>query len=121
MARAKTNVSHGSSGYLADALCVVEPRGFEPPTPCMPLMLGWFTTPGTTSPTHATEQVKGAAEGCAVGRGEVACGVVSGKSLARPCAVARHDASATSLRLALGEEQLAPLVQCCPRMISGRG
>src|SRR6266511_126650 len=31
------------------------------------------------------------------------------------CAVARHDASVTSLQLALGEEQLAPLVQCCPR------
>jgi hypothetical protein len=57
--------------------------------------------------------LKGAAEGCAVGRGEVACGVVSGKFLARPCAVARHDASVTSLHLAPSEEQLAPLVQCC--------
>jgi len=99
---------------------VVELRGFEPLTPCMPLMCGWFTSPCAASPTHATEQVKGAAEGCAVGRGEVTCGVVSGKFLPRPCAVARHDASVTSLQLALGEEQLAPLVQCCPQMISGR-
>jgi len=31
---------------------VVELRGFEPLTPCMPLMRGWFTSPCTTSPTH---------------------------------------------------------------------
>jgi len=49
----------------------------------MPLMCGEFTSPCTASPTHATEQVKGAAEGRAVGRREVACGAVSGKSLAR--------------------------------------
>jgi hypothetical protein len=62
---------------------VVELRGFEPLTPCMPLMCGWFTSPCTTSPTHATEQVKGAAEGWVVGRRQVTCSAVSGKSLAR--------------------------------------
>jgi hypothetical protein len=36
--------------------------------------------------------VKGAAAGCVVGRGEVARCVVSGKFLARPGAVACHDA-----------------------------
>ena len=79
----------------------MELRGFEPLTPCMPLMRGWFTTPCTTSPTYATEQVKGAAEGCVVG-GEVACGVVSGKFLARPGVVAYQDATTASFRLALG-------------------
>jgi hypothetical protein len=67
---------------------VVELRGFEPLTPCMPLMLGYFTSPCATSPTHATEQVKGAAEGWVVGRRQVTCSAVSGKSLARaPCVV----------------------------------
>jgi hypothetical protein len=32
----------------------------------MPLMCGWFTSPCATSPTHATERVKGAAEGWTV-------------------------------------------------------
>jgi hypothetical protein len=36
-----------------------------------------------TSPTHATEQVKGAAEGWVVRQREAACSTVSGKSLAR--------------------------------------
>jgi hypothetical protein len=61
----------------------VELRGFEPLTPCMPLMRGEFTSPCTASPTHATELVKGAAEGWVVGRREVTCSAVSGKSLAR--------------------------------------
>jgi hypothetical protein len=62
---------------------VVELRGFEPLTPCMPLMRGRFTSPCSASPTHATEQVKGAAVGWVVGRREVACSAVSGKFLAR--------------------------------------
>ena len=49
------------------ALSLVELRGFEPLTPCMPLMCGWFTSPCTTSPTHATEQVKRRCRG--LGRG----------------------------------------------------
>jgi hypothetical protein len=50
---------------------------------------------------------------CGAGRGYVwrSFWQISGTA----CAVARHDASVTSLQLALGEEQLAPLVQCCPR------
>ena len=68
---------------MEDALCLVELRGFEPLTPCMPLMCGWFTSPRTTSLTHATEQVKGAAEGWVVGRRQVTRSAVSGKSLAR--------------------------------------
>ena len=62
---------------------VVELRGFEPLTPCMPLMLGWFTSPCTTSRTHATEQGKGAARDRVVRRREVTCSAVSGKSLAK--------------------------------------
>ena len=61
----------------------MELRGFEPLTPCMPLMCWWFTSPCTTSPTHATEQVKGATEGWIVRRRQVTRGAVSGKSLAR--------------------------------------
>ena len=61
----------------------VELRGFEPLTPCMPSMRGWFTSPCATSATHATERVKGAAEGWVVGRRQVTCSVVSGKFLAR--------------------------------------
>jgi hypothetical protein len=80
----------------------VELRGFEPLTPCMPLMCGWFTSPRATSPTHATEQVKGAGEGRVVGRREVTRSAVSGKSLARslhvaPCSVG-YGTSAPSSR-----------------------
>ena len=64
-------------------MCLVELRGFEPLTPCMPLMLGWFTTPCTTSRVHITAQVRDAAEGWVVGRREATCSAVSGKSLAR--------------------------------------
>ena len=49
----------------------------------MPLMRGWFAPPCTTSPTHATEQVKGAAEGWVGRRRQVTRSAVSGKSLAR--------------------------------------
>jgi len=61
----------------------MELRRYESLSACMPLMLGWFTSPCTTSPTHATEQVNGAAEGWFMGRREVACSAVSGKPLAR--------------------------------------
>ena len=73
----------GTTRRLTCADVVVELRGFEPLTPCMPLMCGWFTSPCATSPTHATEQVKGAAEGWVMGRRQVTCSAVSGKSLAR--------------------------------------
>jgi hypothetical protein len=73
---------------------VVELRGFEPLTPCMPSMLEWFTTPCSTSPTNATAQVRGAVEGWVVPRREATCSAVSGKSLARdPCMVVRAAAS----------------------------
>jgi hypothetical protein len=42
----------------------------------MPLMRGWFTTPRSTSRSHTTLLVKGAAEGWVVGRGEAARGKV---------------------------------------------
>ena len=66
-----------------DTLCLVELRGFDPLTPCMPLMCGWFTSQRATSPSHATEQVRGAVEDRVVRRREAACSAVSGKSLAR--------------------------------------
>jgi hypothetical protein len=88
------------------------PGGIEPPTPSLPSMRRSFTSPRGTSRDHTTAQVRGAVEGCVVGRGEVASGVVSGKSLARLSAVA-WDVSAASFRVAPGEEQLAPLAQCC--------
>jgi hypothetical protein len=53
------------AGNPADALCGGA-EGFGPLTPCMPLMLGEFMSPCTTSTTHAIEQVKGAAEGWVV-------------------------------------------------------
>jgi hypothetical protein len=73
----------GTTRRLTCDSVVVELRGFEPLTPCMPLMCGWFTSPCATSPTHATGQVNGAAEGWIVRRREVTCSAVSGKSLAR--------------------------------------
>jgi hypothetical protein len=48
---------------LTCGVVVVELRGFEPLTPCMPLMLGEFTTPRRTSRAHTTTQVRGAVEG----------------------------------------------------------
>jgi hypothetical protein len=39
------------------SLCVEPPAGIEPATPSLPWMLGWFTTPCSTSPTNATAQV----------------------------------------------------------------
>jgi hypothetical protein len=79
--KAPFDLLFGGSGF--EYRTVVELRGFEPLTPCMPSMRGWFMSPCITSPTHATEQMKGAAEGRVVGRREVACSSVSGKSLAR--------------------------------------
>ena len=55
----------------------------EPATPSLPSMRGRFTTPHATSRSHTSAQVKGAAEGWSVGRREVTCSAVSGKSLAR--------------------------------------
>jgi hypothetical protein len=73
---------------FALVIALVEPpAGIEPATPSLPSMRAWFTTPRMTSRAHTTGQVKGPAEGCAVGRGEAVCGVVSGKFLARPGAV----------------------------------
>jgi hypothetical protein len=63
----------------------VDLRGLEPLTPCMPSMRRGFTTPCSTSRFRTTAQVRSAAERSVVVRGEVACGVVSGKFLARPC------------------------------------
>jgi hypothetical protein len=77
MAQAKTKVVAARAG------CGGELSGFEPLTPCMPLMCEWFTSHRTTSPTHTTAQVRGAAEGWVVGRGEATRSAVSGKSLAR--------------------------------------
>ena len=37
---------------------VVELRGFEPLTPCMPSMRGRFATPCKTSRPHTTVQVR---------------------------------------------------------------
>src|SRR5215218_8374155 len=68
---------------VEDALRLVGLRGFEPLTPCMPLMRGWFTSPCAASPTQATEQVRSAVEGRVVGQCEAARSAVSGKSLAR--------------------------------------
>jgi len=68
-----------------DAKCLVELWGFEPLTPCMPLMRGWFTTPCNTSRIHITAQLRDAAEGWVVGRRKATCSAVSGKYLASTC------------------------------------
>jgi hypothetical protein len=52
-------------------------------TSCMPLMLGRFVPPRVTSRPLAITEVSRAAEGGVVWGREVACGAVSGKSLAR--------------------------------------
>jgi hypothetical protein len=92
---------------LADLWCgvvVVELRGFEPLTPCMPSMLGAFTTPHRTSRAHTTVLVRGAVEGRVVGRGEVTRSAVSGKSLAGPCVVVHGtNAGASGLQVICGE------------------
>jgi hypothetical protein len=75
--------AHRQAGRGRPALCVVELRGFEPLTPCMPLMRGWFKTPCNTSRVYITAQVRDAAEGWVVGRREATCSAVSGKFLAR--------------------------------------
>jgi hypothetical protein len=55
-----------------------------------------FATPCSTFRDHITAQVRGAAEGWVVGRREVACSAVSGKSLARgPCVTATRPFSST--------------------------
>ena len=46
---------------------VVELRGFEPLTPCMPSMRRAFTPPRGTSLDHTTAEVRGAVEGWLVG------------------------------------------------------
>jgi hypothetical protein len=105
---------------LTCACVVVELRGFEPLTPCMPLMLGYLTSLCATSPTHATEPVKGAAEGWIVRRREVTCSAVSGKSLARASAWSSFANAGRTVSAALTTCDWAPPVHCCPRTITGR-
>jgi len=62
---------------------VEPPVGIEPATPSLPSMRRWFTPPCRTSRDHTTGQVKGAVKDQGVGRREVACSAVVGKSLAR--------------------------------------
>jgi hypothetical protein len=78
--KAPFDLLFGGSGF--EYRTVVELRGFEHLTPCMPLMLGEFTTPRRTSRDHTTTLVRGAVEGRVVRRHEAACSAVSGKSLA---------------------------------------
>jgi hypothetical protein len=88
--------------------CLVELRGFEPLTPCMPLMLGWFTMPCRTSRAHTTALVSGAVEGRVVRRREVACSAVSGKSLARaPCVIVLGTNAGAIVSAALDRLRLA--------------
>jgi hypothetical protein len=78
---------HSRPGAAPGLSCwfgVEPPAGIEPATPSLPSMRRRVTTPSSTSPSRATAQVRSAIEGCAAGLGEVACGVVSGRSLARP-------------------------------------
>jgi hypothetical protein len=87
---------------------VVELRGFEPLTPCMPSMCGGFTTPCRTSRPHTTAQVRGAVEGWVMGRREATRSAVSGKSLARtPAWPSMARAWAPSF-LSLDRKRLAP-------------
>ena len=47
-------------------------------------MVGWFAPPCSTSGPSTAAQVRGAVEGCVVGRGDETCGGVSGNFLPRP-------------------------------------
>jgi hypothetical protein len=73
---------------LTCGVVVVELRGFEPLTPCMPSMLGWFTTPDDTFRAHTITQVGGIVAGWIMRWGKATRGADSGKFLARPLAVA---------------------------------
>jgi hypothetical protein len=65
---ARTNPEREDNPAFALVIGLVEPpAGIEPATPSLPSMRAWFTTPRTTSRAHTTGQVKGPAEGCAVG------------------------------------------------------
>jgi hypothetical protein len=95
------------SANQALLLCLVELRGFEPPTPCMPLLLGWFVPPRMTSCPLAITEMRRAAEGGVVWGREVGCGAVSGKSLARSCVVVSARGP-TLVPAALDRQRLAP-------------
>jgi hypothetical protein len=62
-ARTAPPVLPGSGGELLGALALVELRGSEPLTPCMPSMRGWFTTPHSTSRPHTSAQVRSTVRG----------------------------------------------------------
>jgi hypothetical protein len=61
----------------------MEPSAIESAIPSLPSMLGWFVPPRVTSRPLAITEVSRAADGGVVWGREVACGAVSGKSLAR--------------------------------------
>ena len=96
---------------------VVELKGFEPLTPCMPLMRGWFTPPRRTSRSHTTTLVRDAVEGWVVRRREVTCSAVSGKFLARaPAWSSWAQTPAPSSRQHVTTCDWAPPVHCSPQM-----
>jgi hypothetical protein len=68
-------------------VCLVELRGFEPLTPCMPWPCGHLAAPYvTTSPTELPQVDGTIRRGDTLAR-EASRGIVSGKSLASlPCA-----------------------------------
>jgi hypothetical protein len=64
-------------GSAADALCLVELRGFEPLTPCMPCHPHPFTRPSAALPSTASVLLRRAPRrGAVVGR-EAACGIAA--------------------------------------------
>jgi hypothetical protein len=74
---------HRRRGVRPSGVSVLGAAGIEPATPSLPSMRGRFVAPRLTSRPLANSEVNGAAEGGGVWEREVACGAVSGKSLAR--------------------------------------
>jgi hypothetical protein len=65
-------------------LCLVELRGFEPLTPCMPCHPHHLTQPSAALLGTATALVNGAAAHGVVVRREAACGIAADKLLTAP-------------------------------------
>jgi hypothetical protein len=70
-------ISHVWSGSPADALCLVELRGFEPLTPCMPCHPHPFTRPSVALRGTASTLLNMGAERGAVVRRVAACGIAA--------------------------------------------
>ena len=103
---------------VEDALCLVELRGFEPLTPCMPLTSRRLPSQYVPAcfPTSVllTRRMASKRHGEACGDVRLGCWQTAGRSGVRT-------PQRQCLARPLANEHLAPLVHCSPQTISGRG